>query len=86
MTARLARRCGRPSRVVFCRDMGQVRDVLLRARHHYCRLGHGLLLLAVLLGLAAGPAAAQVNLTVDPIMALGPATAPVTIVEFSDYQ
>jgi protein-disulfide isomerase len=28
----------------------------------------------------------QVNLTVDPAMTRGPAGAPVTIVEFSDYQ
>lgn len=79
MIDRLARRCGRPSRVVFCPEMEQVRAVLLRARHH-------LLSLALLLGVAAGPAAAQVNLSLDPMMALGPATAPVTIVEFSDYQ
>jgi hypothetical protein len=66
--------------------MGQVRDGLLRACLRYCRPGPGLLFLAVLLGLAAGPAAAQVNLTFDPAMVLGPVTAPVTIVEFSDYQ
>ena len=29
---------------------------------------------------------AQVNLTMDPAMTKGPATAAVTIVEFSDYQ
>lgn len=28
----------------------------------------------------------QVNLTVHPAMTKGPAAAPVTIVEFSDYQ
>jgi protein-disulfide isomerase len=48
----------------------------------------GLVLVAAVLavtGLALG-AAAQVHLTVEPFMTKGPATAPVTIVEFSDYQ
>ena len=39
--------------------------------------------------LAGGAAAAQepaVKLTADPAMTKGPATARVTIVEFSDYQ
>jgi hypothetical protein len=31
-------------------------------------------------------AAAAPRLTVEPIMTKGPATAPVTIIEFSDYQ
>jgi protein-disulfide isomerase len=38
----------------------------------------------LLLGATAVPA--QVNVTVQPFMTKGPATAPVTIVEFSDYQ
>ena len=33
-----------------------------------------------------GPAAAQVQLTVAPMMVRGPAQAPLMIVEFSDYQ
>jgi hypothetical protein len=44
----------------------------------------GLSLLSVLA--TCGPAAAQLELTVDPTMTTGPAAAPVTIVEFSDYQ
>lgn len=32
------------------------------------------------------PARAQVDLTADPAMTRGPAQAPVTIVEFSDYE
>jgi protein-disulfide isomerase len=36
--------------------------------------------------LSPGPARAQLDLTIDPGMVKGPATAPVTIVEFSDYQ
>ncbi len=41
-----------------------------------------------LLAAAAGapPARAQVELTVDRVMVRGPVRAPVTIVEFSDYQ
>ena len=38
-----------------------------------------------LLALGATAAPAQVNVTVQPFMTKGPATAPVTIVEFSDY-
>jgi hypothetical protein len=48
---------------------------------------------AVLLGLLVlaapgcfGQAPADRTITVDPVMARGPATAPVIIVEFSDYQ
>ena len=33
-----------------------------------------------------GIARAQVEITLDPAMARGPADAPVTILEFSDYQ
>jgi protein-disulfide isomerase len=45
--------------------------------------------LLVLMLAAARPAAAIEmigNITVEPTMVKGPATAPVTIVEFSDYQ
>jgi hypothetical protein len=40
----------------------------------------------LLLAGAVGPAAAQVDITVDPGRTRGPAQAPVTIVEFSDYE
>lgn len=46
----------------------------------------GLALVAAVLALGATAAPAQVNLTVQPFMTKGPAAAPVTIVEFSDYQ
>ncbi len=49
---------------------------------------------ALLIALWPPPAAAQegrppgtaVRFTLDPVMTKGPVTAPVTIVEFSDYQ
>jgi hypothetical protein len=44
----------------------------------------GLVVAVLLAGAAVAPA--QVNITVEPFMTRGPATAPVTIVEFSDYQ
>ena len=40
----------------------------------------------VLFGASAVGAAAQVSLSVSPTMVKGPIDAPVTIVEFSDYQ
>jgi hypothetical protein len=45
-------------------------------------------LLAVALALAGPVAGAEVlgDITVEPTMVKGPAGAPVTIVEFSDYQ
>jgi protein-disulfide isomerase len=45
----------------------------------------GAIVLAALLG-GAPAAPAQVNVTIQPFMTQGPPTAPVTIVEFSDYQ
>ena len=42
--------------------------------------------LLLLLAGAASPAAAQVDLTVTPAMVRGPANAPVTIVEFFDFE
>jgi len=45
-------------------------------------------LLAVILALARPVAGAEMlgDITVEPTMVKGPANAPVTIVEFSDYQ
>ena len=47
-----------------------------------------MLLVTILLGglVARDTLLAQVNITITPSMATGPARAPVTIVEFSDYQ
>ena len=42
--------------------------------------------LALLAVLVAAPAPAQVEITWSPNMVKGPSGAPVTIVEFSDYQ
>ena len=43
-------------------------------------------LLLVVLALGAASAPAQVELTPHPSMVKGPPGAPVTIIEFSDYQ
>jgi hypothetical protein len=43
-------------------------------------------LLALVLALATPRVFAQVELTWSPSMVKGPSSAPVTIVEFSDYQ
>jgi len=44
------------------------------------------LLSLLLVAWAAAPAAAQVELTLDPGRTRGPALSPVTIVEFSDFE
>jgi hypothetical protein len=46
----------------------------------------GLLSVLTLLLVGAGGAAAQIDLRVEPAMTKGAAGAPITIVEFSDYQ
>jgi protein-disulfide isomerase len=44
-------------------------------------------IVAVVAGLiVAAPAGGQLPVSVDPVMTKGAADAPVTIVEFSDYQ
>jgi hypothetical protein len=43
-------------------------------------------LLAVLLLLPGGTGAQSLSITVNPVMVKGAPSAPVTIVEFSDYQ
>jgi hypothetical protein len=53
-----------------------------RARVYYSLLG----LLALSLALVGTSAEGQVGLTITPAMTKGPAKAPVTVVEFSDYQ
>jgi hypothetical protein len=45
-----------------------------------------LTLVMLVVALAAPPALAQVEITWAPSMVKGPSGAPVTIVEFSDYQ
>jgi len=52
----------------------------------YYRLFCVVPLLLVVLALGAASAPAQVELTAHPSMVKGPAGAPVTIIEFSDYQ
>jgi len=43
-------------------------------------------LLVLVIAMSAPRALAQIEITWSPSMVKGPATAPVTIVEFSDYQ
>jgi protein-disulfide isomerase len=43
-------------------------------------------LAALVVALSPPPSAANRNFTIDAAMSRGPADAPVTIVEFSDYQ
>ncbi len=62
--------------------MSRVRSPIHRSPRVYTIV----LACALALALGAGRAPAQVELTVMPFMTKGPADAPVTIVEFSDYQ
>ena len=50
------------------------------------RSGLDAVLPLVLVALTLVPAAAQLDVTVDPAMTRGPANAPVTIVEFFDFE
>ena len=44
------------------------------------------IVLVSILGLTITGAASPIRITIEPTMTKGPASAPVTIVEFSDYQ
>ena len=57
-----------------------------RSARVYYRLFCAVPLLLVVLALGAASAPAQVELTAHPSMVKGPPGAPVTIIEFSDYQ
>ena len=57
-----------------------------RSARVYYRLFCAVSLLLVVLALGAASAPAQVELTPHPSMVKGPPGAPVTIIEFSDYQ
>ena len=56
------------------------------SRVYYSPIAAVLALLVVTVSIGAPRAFAQVELTWSPAMVKGPAGAPVTIVEFSDYQ
>ena len=56
------------------------------SRVYYSPIAAVLALLVVTVSIEAPRALAQVELTWSPAMVKGPAGAPVTIVEFSDYQ
>ena len=62
------------------------RTVRRSPRVYYSSIWALLVPLALLAVLVASPAAAQVEITWSPSMVRGPSGAPVTIVEFSDYQ
>jgi protein-disulfide isomerase len=65
--------------------VNRVRSTTARPPRVYTIVAVRFVLLLALVGLVTG-AAEPVDLSVDPVMVKGPATAPVTIVEFSDYQ
>ncbi|MGH7331408.1 MAG: hypothetical protein ACREKS_01420 [Candidatus Rokuibacteriota bacterium] len=71
-------RAARERRILSSVNRGPV-ALQCRSRVYYS-------LLVVLLLAVSTLAHGQVNLTVDPAMTKGAAGAPVTIVEFSDYQ
>ena len=65
--------------------MNGVRSRTARRRRVYT-IRVALLVLLLVLARDAGSAEMLGNITVEPTMVKGPAGAPVTIVEFSDYQ
>ena len=85
--------CMKPSlSVAICTAASYSRSVMRRSRCagrssrvYYSSIG-ALAGLLVLAALAPPRAVAQVEITWSPSMVKGPSGAPVTIVEFSDYQ
>jgi len=65
--------------------MRRSRCALRSPRVYYSSIG-ALACLLALVALAAPRVLAQVEITWSPTMVKGPSGAPVTIVEFSDYQ
>jgi hypothetical protein len=59
---------------------------MLPARRRWSGIAIGVLVLSVLACAANPRAQTQVDVVVDPTMVRGTLSAPVTIVEFSDYQ
>jgi hypothetical protein len=57
-----------------------------RSARLYARWFHAAPLLLLVLTLSAARTHAQVEISVNPAMVKGPRDAPVTIIEFSDYQ
>ena len=80
-----------PLRLAVGRRYPRVMNLLRLMKHlhrrvYTPRLFAGLLALLGSIGAGITPASAQVDITTDPAMTKGSRAAPVTIVEFSDYQ
>ena len=70
------------SRSVKCLSRSPARS----SRVYYSSIWLMLVLLALSVALGSPRALAQIEITWSPSMVKGPSGAPVTIVEFSDYQ